>query len=112
VCVEVMPDVAVLNLSMPELNELEATRQIGKASPATKVLMFTMHRSEHLVRDMLTAGARGYLLKPDAARNIVETIKSLAVHGLYFNMRVSETILVGYLQSMAQKRRRRERVTG
>ncbi len=100
-CQELTPSVAVLDVSMPELNGLEATRQIRKVSPATEILVFTMHQSEQLVRDMLSAGARGYLLKSDASRNIVEAIGSLAAHRPYFNMRVSETILAGYLQAMA-----------
>jgi DNA-binding NarL/FixJ family response regulator len=100
-CRELTPEVAVLDISMPELNGLEATRQIRKVSPATEILVFTMHQSEQLVRDMLTAGARGYMLKSDAARNIVEAINSLAAHRPYFNMRVSETILAGYLQAIA-----------
>jgi DNA-binding NarL/FixJ family response regulator len=101
-CQELMPDIAVLDVSMPELNGLEATRQIRKVSPATEILVFTMHQSEQLVRDMLAAGARGYLLKSDAAAHIVDAIGSLAVHRPYFNMRVSETVLAGYLQFMAK----------
>jgi DNA-binding NarL/FixJ family response regulator len=103
-CRELTPEVAVLDISMPELNGLEATRQIRKVSPATEILVFTMHQSEQLVRDVLTAGARGYLLKSDAARNIVEAINSLAAHRPYFNMRVSETILTGYLQAIAAQK--------
>jgi DNA-binding NarL/FixJ family response regulator len=102
-CRELTPEVAVLDISMPELNGLEATRQIRKVSPATEILVFTMHQ-EQLVRDVLTAGARGYLLKSDAARNIVEAINSLAAHRPYFNMRVSETILAGYLQAIAAEK--------
>jgi DNA-binding NarL/FixJ family response regulator len=102
-CQETTPDVAVLDVSMPELNGLEATRQIRKVSPATEILVFTMHQSEQLVRDMLAAGARGYLLKSDASRYIVEAVNSLASHRPYFNVRVSETILAGYLQSMAKE---------
>jgi DNA-binding NarL/FixJ family response regulator len=101
-CQEMAPNVAVLDVSMPELNGLEATRQIRKVSPATEILVFTMHQSEQLVRDMLSAGARGYLLKSDASGNIVEAVASLAAHRPYFNMRVSETILAGYLQAITQ----------
>src|SRR4051794_17643409 len=61
------PDVAVLDLAMPELNGLEATRHIRRAQPDTEVLVFTMHQSEQLMREALLAGARGYLLKSDAA---------------------------------------------
>jgi DNA-binding NarL/FixJ family response regulator len=102
-CKELMPDVAVLDVSMPELNGLEATRQIRKISPATEILVFTMHQSEQLVRDMLVAGARGYLSKSDAAANIIEAVSSLAAHRPYFNIHVSETVLAGYLQLIARE---------
>jgi DNA-binding NarL/FixJ family response regulator len=59
-----------------------------------------MHQSEQLVRGMLQAGARGFLLKSDASRNIIDAVASLAAHRPYFNMRVSETILAGYLNAM------------
>jgi DNA-binding NarL/FixJ family response regulator len=99
-CKTLMPDIAILDIGMPELNGLEARRQIRKVSPATEILVFTMHQSEQLVRDMLAAGARGYVLKSEAGLNIVEAVRSLAAHRPYFNMRVSETILAGYLQSL------------
>jgi DNA-binding NarL/FixJ family response regulator len=98
-----MPDIAILDIGMPELNGLEATRQIRKVSPATEILIFTLHQSEQLVRETLAAGARGYVLKSDASRNIVEAVRSLASHRPYFNMRVSETILAGYLQSVSKE---------
>jgi len=101
-CQAMKPDIAVLDISMPELNGLDASKQILKVSPSTEVLVFTMHNSEQLVRDMLAAGARGYVLKSDPAHNILEAIASLAVHRPYFNMRVSETILAGYLNAMAK----------
>ena len=61
--VALAPDVAVIDLSMPELNGLEATRQIRRELPRTEVLIFTMHETEHLIREVLSAGARGYVLK-------------------------------------------------
>ena len=64
---QLRPDVAVLDLTMPELNGLEATRRIRTALPETEVLVFTMHQTEQLMREALLAGARGYLLKSDAA---------------------------------------------
>jgi DNA-binding NarL/FixJ family response regulator len=99
-CRERRPDIVVLDISMPELNGLETTRQILKDNPATEILVFTMHQSEQLVRGMLQAGARGYLLKSDAAHDIVDAITSLAEHRPYFSMRVSETILTGYLHAL------------
>jgi DNA-binding NarL/FixJ family response regulator len=98
-CQELMPDVAVIDVSMPELNGIDATRQIRAVSPGTEILVFTMHQSEQLVRDMLSAGARGYLLKSDDAGYIVDAVRSLASHRPYFNQYVTETILAGYLQA-------------
>lgn len=94
-----MPHVVVLDLTMPELNGLEATRQIRKAQPSMEVLIFTMHESEQLIREVLAAGARGYLLKSDAAALIVSAVETLARHKPYFNPKVSETILDGFLRS-------------
>src|SRR5271156_5310850 len=100
-CQTLKPDIAVLDISMPELNGVDASKQILKVSPTTEILVFTMHESERLVRDMLVVGARGYLLKSDPAHNIVEAIAALAVHRPYFNMRVNETILTGYLNAIS-----------
>jgi DNA-binding NarL/FixJ family response regulator len=93
------PDVAVLDLSMPELNGLEATRQIRKALPQTEILIFTMHENEQLVREVLAAGARGYLLKNDAALHIVAAIDALSKHKPFFTSNVSETLLEGFLRA-------------
>lgn len=95
------PDVAVLDVAMPDLNGLEATRQIRKASARTEVLVFTMHESEQLVREVLAAGAKGYLLKSDAARSIVAAVEALAARRPYFNWKASETILEGFLRAAA-----------
>src|SRR6266446_749117 len=92
------PDVAVLDITMPELNGLEATRQIRKALPNTEVLIFTMHETEELTRDVLGAGARAYLLKSDASRQIVAAIEALSEHKPYFTWKVSKTMLDAYLK--------------
>jgi DNA-binding NarL/FixJ family response regulator len=102
-CQEMKPDIAILDISMPELNGVDACLQVRKVSPATEILVFTMHDSEHLVRSMLAAGARGYLLKSDPAQTLIEAVASLAAHRPYFNAHVSETILSGYLHAMAQE---------
>jgi DNA-binding NarL/FixJ family response regulator len=93
------PDVAVLDITMPELNGLEATRQIRKALPNTEVLIFTMHESEELVRDVLAAGARGYLLKTDAGQHIVAAVEALSRHKPFFTSNVSEAILDSFLRA-------------
>jgi DNA-binding NarL/FixJ family response regulator len=93
------PQVAILDLTMPELNGLEATRRIRQALPETQVLVFTMHDSEELLRGVLRAGARGYLLKSDAARQLVPAVESLAQRKAFFSGRVSEVLLEGFLDS-------------
>lgn len=92
------PHVAILDLSMPELNGLEATRRIKEALPETEVLVFSMHESEDLIRDVLAAGARGYLLKSDASRQLVTAVETLARHQPFFSGRVSEVVLGGFLK--------------
>src|ERR687893_1117787 len=91
--VQSRPHVAVLDLSMPELNGLEATRRIRPAAPETEVLIFTMHESEELVRNVLAAGARGYLLKSAAARQLVPAVETLSQHKPFFAGRISEVLL-------------------
>ena len=93
------PQIAVLDLSMPELNGLEATRRIRERLPDTEVLIFSMHESEELIRDVLAAGARGYLLKSDASRQLVPAVESLARHKPFFSGRVSEVVLSGFLKA-------------
>lgn len=88
----VEPDMVILDISMPGLNGIEATRQILKQRPQTKVLMFTMHDAEQLVLEVFNAGAHGYLLKSDAGRHLVTAIKTVASGSRYFSSRLSEVL--------------------
>lgn len=94
---ELKPDVVVMDISMPEMNGLEAVRQIVKLVPRTEVLVLTMHESEDLVREVLEAGARGYLLKSDASRQLISAIEALRVHRPFLTSKVNEVVLMGYL---------------
>lgn len=94
---ETKPDIAVLDYSLPILNGIEVTRQIRTRVPQTEVLVFTMHESDTLMRDLLQAGARGYLLKSDAKQFLITAIQSLAAHKPFFTSRVSETLLESFL---------------
>jgi DNA-binding NarL/FixJ family response regulator len=94
---ELSPNVAVLDIGMPELNGLEATRHIVRESPQTQVLILTMHESEQMVRDVLDAGARGYVLKSDAARDLVNAVDALSQHRTFFSSRISDILLQAYL---------------
>jgi DNA-binding NarL/FixJ family response regulator len=94
---ELRPDVVVLDFSMPELNGLEATRQIRKAFPGTEVLILTMHDSEQLVREVLAAGAQGFLVKTDVMDHIVAAIQALAQHKPFFSSTASALLLDSFL---------------
>ncbi|MBI5387352.1 MAG: response regulator transcription factor [Verrucomicrobia bacterium] len=92
------PDLAILDLVMPELNGLEATRQIKKAVPGVEILILTMHESEQLVREVLAAGARGYVLKNDAGRVLLHAVEALSQHKPFFTSKVAEIVLNEYLR--------------
>ncbi len=94
---EFRPDLAILDFSMPELNGIEVTRQICRILPRTEVLVLTMHETESLVRDVLAAGARGFILKSDAGRVLVQAVETLLQHKPFFTAKVSELVLQGYL---------------
>ena len=91
--VSAKPDVVVLDIGMPELNGLEATRRIVKASPRTEVLILTVYETEEVIREVLRAGARGYVLKSDAGRLLLTAVQAVAAHKPYFTSRVSELVL-------------------
>lgn len=91
------PHVAIIDLTMPELNGIEITRRIRKALPDTEVLIFTMYQSEEAIREALKAGARGFLLKSDAELQIVSAIQALSEHKPFFIGEVSETLIDGFL---------------
>lgn len=92
------PDIAILDLSMPELNGLDATRRILAVRPETCVLILTAHESEQLVREVLNAGARGYVLKSDAGRILVRAVEALLEGQTFFTSKVARLVLEGYLR--------------
>jgi DNA-binding NarL/FixJ family response regulator len=95
---QLMPDVIVMDVSMPGLNGLEATRQIMKANPATKVLILTLHDSDQIIHDVLNVGARGYLLKSDSGCELVAAVEALLQDKTYFTPKVAAMVLQGYLR--------------
>jgi len=94
---QIKPDIAILDISMPSLNGLEATRQIVRDISETKVLVLTMHDSDPLIQRVLEAGARGYLLKSDAARDLVAAVDALRCNKTFFTPKVAQLVLEGYL---------------
>jgi DNA-binding NarL/FixJ family response regulator len=96
---ELRPDVIVLDLSMPELNGIEACRVIKKKLANTEVLIYTLHETEQLIRKALTAGARGFVLKSDAEVKLVEAIDALSRHKPFLNSKASETLLESFIKN-------------
>jgi DNA-binding NarL/FixJ family response regulator len=92
------PDVVVMDLSLPELNGLDATRQILKDAPNTEVLVLTMHHSEELAREVLQAGARGYVLKADADESLITAVDTLRQHKPFLTSTVAEFVLDDYVK--------------
>jgi DNA-binding NarL/FixJ family response regulator len=95
--IETKPDIAVLDYSLPLVNGIEAMRQIHSLLPRTEGLIFTMHDNDALIEDALKAGARGYLLKSEAKRNLIAAIEALASHKPFFASHVSEALLQSFL---------------
>jgi DNA-binding NarL/FixJ family response regulator len=94
---QLKPDLAILDISMPLLNGLDATKRIARLCPSTKILIVTMHESDQLIRTVLEAGARGYILKEDASRDLIFAVKALLSNNTFFAPKVAETVLAGYL---------------
>jgi DNA-binding NarL/FixJ family response regulator len=91
------PDVLLLDVGMPNLNGLDAARQILANMPHVLILIVTVHDSEQIVREVLAAGARGFLLKSDAGRDLVAAVEALQNQRTFFTPKVSQMMLEGYL---------------
>jgi len=87
---EMKPDVSILDVSMPSLNGIEAARQISESGSQTKLLILTMYHSDPMVRQMLQAGVRGFVLKSDAATELVQAIDALHRNKTFFTSKVSQ----------------------
>jgi DNA-binding NarL/FixJ family response regulator len=90
------PDIVVMDVSMPELNGIEATRRIAEVSPRTRVLALSMHKDSVYVREILRAGARGYLLKDASDADLVSAVRAIARGEGYLSPAVSDAVLSDY----------------
>ncbi len=96
------PNVAILDYRLPLIDGIEATRQIRRHVPKVEVLIFTMHDDEELLRELLVAGARGYVLKSDAGQHLISAVQSLAEHKPFFTDRTSQVLLDTFLSKAGQ----------
>lgn len=93
---QLKPKVVVMDISMPELNGLEAARKILKILPKTEIVILTLHFSDQLVREILASGARGYIMKSDADRDLVAAVEAVSNHRSYFTARAADMVLNGF----------------
>jgi DNA-binding NarL/FixJ family response regulator len=99
---QLRPDLVILDIGMPNLNGLDAARQILRHDPQISVLMLTIDESEQVMREVLSTGARGFLLKSDAARDLVAAVEALQNHRTFFTSKMGEILLNGYLHGKSQ----------
>lgn len=90
------PDVCVMDVTMPELNGIEATRRLAKVSPRTRVLALSMHKDSVYVREILRAGAKGYLLKDSSETDFLNAVRAVATGKGYLSPEVSNAVLDDY----------------
>jgi DNA-binding NarL/FixJ family response regulator len=96
---ELKPDVAIIDISMPELNGLEAARRIREASPNTELLILSVHYSDQLIREILRAGVQGYIVKSDSDRDLLIALEALANHKPFFTSKAMEVVLTKFDRS-------------
>ena len=99
---KLQPDVVVMDIAMPELNGIEATRRVLISSPRTRVLALSMHKDSAYVREVLKAGARGYLLKDSVDNDLVTAVRAVARGEGYLSPAVSEAVLSDYRRHVTE----------
>jgi DNA-binding NarL/FixJ family response regulator len=96
---QLKPDVVILDVGMPNLNGLAATRQLSQQSSKYKIIVLTIDDSDEVIREALDAGARGFVLKSDAARDLVAAVEALERNRMFFTPRVNDMVLAGFLNT-------------
>ncbi|HPP06931.1 MAG TPA: response regulator transcription factor [Syntrophorhabdaceae bacterium] len=100
------PDVVIMDIAMPELDGIEATRQIIEQLPSTSVIILSMHSSPEYVHRSIDAGAKGYILKESAGNEIINAVLSCAAGKRYLSKKISEQVIDEYFQQKAFKEKK------
>jgi two-component system, NarL family, response regulator NreC len=98
---ELKPEVIIMDISMPELNGIEATRAIRKSQPSVKIVLLTLHDSSELLRIAFRAGARGYLLKSDAEQELVQALTVVIGEGAYISPKIDSEVVKSVINEMS-----------
>ncbi len=96
-CTRLHPDVVVIDISMPDLNGIDATRQIIRQTPDVKVIALSMHSDKKYVKEMLSAGASGYLLKDSAFEELGTAIAAVVQNKTYLSPQITDTVVKDYV---------------
>jgi DNA-binding NarL/FixJ family response regulator len=99
---QLAPNLAILDLSMPEITGLQAAQEIARLESTTEVILLTMHDSEEIIREALKSGVRGFVLKSDADRDLVDAVETVAKRRQFFTPRVADLVLNGFLATKAR----------
>jgi len=99
---ELKPDIVLMDFAMPNLNGIQATREIRNRSPATKILVLTMYETGQHVREILRAGASGYILKKSPAEELVSAIQAVIQNETFLCPSIAKQVLSGYLNQVEQ----------
>ncbi|MGH9680898.1 MAG: response regulator [Candidatus Acidiferrales bacterium] len=100
------PDIVILDISMPELNGIEAAKMIRKVSPKTEILILSLHYTDQLIREIVDAGAHGYIVKSDPECDFLKALEKLANHRPFFTSKAAQAMLAGFDQSEFRSRSR------
>jgi DNA-binding NarL/FixJ family response regulator len=95
---QLRPDVITMDIGMRNLNGLDATRQLMQIDPSFKVIMLTIYDNDQVIREALDAGVRGFVLKSDAARDLVSAIEATQSNRMFFTPRINDLVLAGFLE--------------
>lgn len=101
--IRLKPDIVIMDIAMPELNGIEATRQIKSEMPEIRVIALSMHAEKRFVAEMLNAGASGYLLKTSAFKELVQAIKAVLLNKIYLTPEIAEDVIKDYISHVPRE---------